>query len=120
MLADAAAIEHFVTRLVEEGVPASVVARAFDLDVDLVKEVRATVRVRLYTTADMDEYLESLRWAVMSDAFSILRHGSTMDRTRLTAAVLGRQITASARKPSEGEKEQKQLIAILEKILSLT
>ncbi len=116
MEADAEALEYLVTRSLEEGVPPSVVARIFEIDVKLVKDVLSEVRVRAYGTDDMAEYLEHVQWGALAEAFDIIRHGSYQDRTRFTAAILGKQLAVAGRRTPEGQRElQSRLEEILDK-----
>jgi len=102
---DIAAYEALVRRSLEHGVPSEVVSEVFSLPPDLCKEMRREVLVAEYGTADQAEYLEHLQWRTLKRAGQIIDHGSVADANRVAGAVLGRQIAAAGKRPSEGTRE---------------
>jgi len=55
-------LEDLVGKMLGEGVPAGVVSRVFELDIELVKDEQKKVRVRKYGTEDLNDYLEQMQW----------------------------------------------------------
>ena len=94
-------LEVLVTRLLENGVPKSVVARSLNLDPELVAHKLTEVRVNRYGTDDMTEYMEQLQWDAVDDARQIIASGSAAEKTRVLGMVLGKQVALSARRTPE-------------------
>jgi len=110
-------LELITERLLEEGVPPGVVARVFDLDVDLVREAQKAVRVLRYGTDDLEEYTEQTRWDAMEHARRTIATGSEADKTRFSAAMLGKTMAASARRTPAGViQNQETILEMMEKM----
>lgn len=95
-------LELLVRRSLEHGVPADITAAVFDLPGDIVREMLREVRVVQFGTSDRAEYLEHLQWTALHRAEDTIKHGTPQEAARIATAVLGRQIAASGKRPSEG------------------
>ena len=102
----AAEFKKLVERMLEEGVPPGVVARVMEIDDDLVKEALKGVRVNRYGTDDLNDYMEQMQWRAIEEALSALATGSATDRAKILSTVLGKQMTAAAKRMPEGQRDQ--------------
>ena len=108
-------LESLVVRCLERGVPASVVAEVFDLEVDLVKSSLSALRVERYGTDDMTEYMEQLQWDAVDEARRIIEGGSAAEKSRMLGMVLGKQVALSARRtPESVRNSQDAVLGLLE------
>jgi hypothetical protein len=108
-------LEVLVTRLLENGVPKSVVARSLELDPELVAAKLKEVRVARYGTDDMTEYMEQLQWDSVDEARAIIANGSAAEKTRVLSQVLGKQVALSARRtPESVRNSQGAVIDLME------
>jgi hypothetical protein len=98
-------LEIIVTRLLEEGVPHLLLARVFDIDPDVVKEVQSSIRVSKYGTDDMTDYLEQLQWKTVDEMIRLMETGSTAEKIRLASTVLGRQMVAAAKRTPADQRD---------------
>jgi hypothetical protein len=99
-------LEDIVGKMLGEGVPAGVVSRVFELDIELVKDEQKKVRVRKYGTEDLNDYLEQMQWDAIEVARTILANGSPSEQSRYVSAILGKQMTAAAKRAPQGERDQ--------------
>lgn len=106
----AAELEAIVDSLLENGVPASVVARVFDLDHDLVKRRLSDVRVARYGTDDMTEYMEQLQWDAVDEARQLIAKGSAAEKSRMLGMVLGKQVALAARRTPQGVRDSQDAL----------
>lgn len=80
-------LAYIVDRLIEEGVPAGIIARTFELEEDLVRKQQKLVRIRRYGTADMEEYLEQVQWDLIDKVRESIAGGKVADAARYSAAL---------------------------------
>ena len=93
--------EALVRRALEAGVPSGVVASIFELSPEVTKELQREVRVATYGTADRAEYLEHIEWLTLQRTADTVLHGNPTEAARVASAVLGRQIAAAGKRPSD-------------------
>jgi predicted alpha-1,6-mannanase (GH76 family) len=103
-------LETIVEKMLVEGVPPGVVSRVFDLDLDLVKDEQRKVRIRKYGTEDLNDYMEQMQWDAIETARTTLATGSTAEKSRFVSAILGKQMTAAAKRTPEGEREKRDQV----------
>ena len=104
-MSEAELLETMVNRLLEEGVPTEVISRAFQLDIELLKERQSQVRKNRYGTDDLSEYIEHLRWTALESALTTVTSGSVADKTRFLSAILGKEMAVSARRTPESQRK---------------
>jgi hypothetical protein len=104
-MSEAELLETMVERLLVEGVPTGVIARAFELDIDLVKERQAKVRRNKYGTDDLSEYMEQMQWTAVDEALKTMTAGSVSEKTRFVSAILGKQMAVAARRTPESQRK---------------
>lgn len=97
-------LELIVESFLVEGVPPGIIARVFDLDLDLVKRAQRKVRVQRYGTEDLVEFTEQLQWDAVDKARDIIWKGSAVDSTRFVSAILGKQISLAARRTPDSQR----------------
>lgn len=98
-------LEALVERMLGEGVPPGVVSRVFDLDADLVKAALKGIRVRKYGTDDLNDYMEQMTWDAIEAARTAIATGSSAEKNRVLATVLGKQMTAAVKRNPEGQRD---------------
>ena len=98
-------LQQIVKSMLAEGVPPGVVSRVFDLDIDLVKEEQKRTRVGKYNTDDLNDYMEQMQWDAVEVARTILATGSTTEKARYVSAILGKQMSAAAKRAPEGQRD---------------
>jgi hypothetical protein len=103
-------LETLVVRLLERGVPHSVVADTFDLDPDLVRTTQKEVRVQRYGTDDMTEYMEQLQWDAVDEARRIIEDGSATEKKQVLGMVLGKQVALAARRTPESVRNSQEAV----------
>lgn len=112
-------LELIVESLLVEGVPPGILARVFDLELDLVKKAQRNVRVTRYGTEDLVEFTEQLQWDAVDKARDIIWKGSAVDSTRFVSAILGKQIALAARRTPDAQRNaQHALLDMLDKMKS--
>jgi hypothetical protein len=102
-------LEKIIEKMLLEGVPPGVVDRVFPgVGLDTIKEAQKQVRVAQYGTDDLNDYLEQMQWMAVEDAMTTFQTGSATERARVRSAILGKQMTAAAKRPPEGTRNQRQ------------
>lgn len=101
---NATELELIVESLLVEGVPPGIVARVFELEPDLVKDIQRQVRVKRYGTDDLTEFTEQLQWDAIDKAREVIFKGSAVDSTRFVSAILGKQIALAARRTPDSQR----------------
>lgn len=101
---NASELELIVEALLVEGVPPGIIARVFDLEAELIKNMQREVRVKRYGTDDLTEFTEQLQWDAIDKARTIIWTGSAVDSTRFVAAILGKQIALAARRTPDSQR----------------
>lgn len=99
-------LQGIVESMATEGVPAGVISRVFGLDLDLVKDTVKEVRIGKYGTDDLNDYMEQMQWDAVEVARTTLATGSSTEKARLMSAILGKQMTAAAKRRPEGERDE--------------
>lgn len=84
-------LESICTRLLEVGVPPTALGKAFQVDVQAIKELQATLNITKYGTAEISEAMNFLMWMAYQDALSILESAPSATRTRFIITLLSRQ-----------------------------
>lgn len=110
MNVDYEALEMFVYRCLEEGVPTATVSRIFGLDHELIKECIKQVRVHRYGTDDLVDYTAQLQWDALEEAKRIMSIGQPSERSRFAAAVLGKTLAIQGRRTPEKLVEAQEQI----------
>ena len=98
-------LRDIVNRCLSEGVPPGVVARVFELDIDLVKETQREVRVKKFGTDDQNDYFEAMVWDTIEWVRTTLTTGTPADKAKVATAILGKQMTAALRRAPQGDRE---------------
>jgi hypothetical protein len=104
-MSEAELLETMVERLLGEGVPPGVISRAFQLDLELVKQRQAQVRKAKYGTDDLSEYMEQMQWTAVEEALKTMTSGSVAEKTRFVSAILGKQMAVAARRTPESQRK---------------
>lgn len=102
---EAELLEVMVDRLLGEGVPPGVIGRAFELNVELVKERQSLVRKKKYGTDDLSEFIEHLRWAALEGALETVTSGSVSDKKAFLSVILGKEMAVNARRTPESQRK---------------
>lgn len=97
-------LELIIESLLVEGVPPGIIARVFDLELNLIKDAQRKVRIKRYGTEDLVEFTEQLQWDAIDKARDIIWKGSAVDSTRFVSAILGKQIALAARRTPEAQR----------------
>lgn len=95
-------LEQITTRLLSCGVPPSAIARAFEVDIDAIKSLQATLYVQQYGTAEISEAMNFLMWRAYRDALEILDSAPVVQRTRFITTLLSRQSIILGKQSPEG------------------
>jgi hypothetical protein len=84
-------LENICTRLLEVGVPPTAIAKAFQVEVQSIKDLQSTILVSKYGTAEISEAMNFLMWRAYQDALIILESAPSATRTRFITTLLSRQ-----------------------------
>jgi hypothetical protein len=90
------------TRLLEVGVPPTAVANAFYVELDAVRELQDTLRVKRYGSAEVAEAMSFLMWRMIDDAYEMLETAPIHSRTRLMTTMLARASSMIQKSDPEG------------------
>jgi hypothetical protein len=95
-------LEPISIRLLQVGVPPTAISKAFQVDVDAIKELQATLDVQQYGTAEIAEAMNFLMWRAYRDALEILDSAPVTQRTRFITTLLSRQSMILGKQSPEG------------------
>jgi hypothetical protein len=107
---DPEAFGLFVERCLEEGVPASVVARIFELDLELVRQCLSIVRQKRYGTDDLAEYTVQAQWEALEEVRNIMTTGNPTERARVAATLLRTTVAVAGRRVPEKQREMAEKV----------
>jgi hypothetical protein len=95
-------LEPICTRLLEVGVPPTAISKAFQVEVDAIKELQSTLDVQRYGTAEIAEAVNFLVWRAYQDALEILDSAPATQRQRFITTLLSRQSMILGKQSPEG------------------
>ena len=94
-----------IYRLLKVGVPPTAVAKAFDMDVDVVKGVLSHIHVEEYGTDEIAEAMTHLIWVAYETALTEIQYGTPASKARFIQLVLARSIGLAGKStPETSEK----------------
>jgi hypothetical protein len=96
--------EEFATivdRLLEVGVPATAVAKAFTIDPFVVRDRQNELRVEKYGAAELSEAMANLQWQALDQARFMIHEAPYNVRSRFVMAILSKTMSLTARQSPE-------------------
>jgi hypothetical protein len=103
-----------ILRLLSVGVPPTAISKAFELEVDAVKDLQRSVRIHHFGTAELGEAIHNLMWKAYEDTLELIRHSPPSQRLRLNMALLARGSTLVGGQTPEGlQKMQEELTTMM-------
>jgi hypothetical protein len=90
-----------IYRLLKIGVPPTAVARAFDMDPDVVKGLLSEIHVESYGTDEIAEAMTHLIWVGYETALHEIRYGTQASKARFIQLVLSRSIGLAGKSTPE-------------------
>lgn len=79
-----------IKRLLAVDVPPTALAKAFDLDVEPIRELLIDMRVEKYGTAELAEAMHALMWKAYDDTISLMEKAAPSRRLQLNLALLSK------------------------------
>jgi hypothetical protein len=79
-----------IKRLLAVDVPPTALAKAFDLDVEPIRELLIDMRVERYGTAELAEAMHGLMWKAYADTVSLMEKAAPSRRLQLNLALLSK------------------------------
>jgi hypothetical protein len=96
--------EEFATivdRLLEVGVPATAVAKAFSIDPFVVRDRQNELRVEKYGAAELSEAVALMQWQALDQARAMIHDAPYNVRSRFVMAILSKTMSLTARQSPE-------------------
>jgi hypothetical protein len=90
-----------ISALLAQAIPPTAIAKAFNLDPDLVREMLTQIRVKRYGTAEISEAMVFLRWKAYDAAVEMLHTGSPANRLRTVNMLLSYMMRSTAKDDPE-------------------
>jgi hypothetical protein len=90
-----------IVRLLEAGVPPSIVANVYSWPLDDIKSVVTELRVHNYGTSELDEGISFIAWKSYGVILDALSSGRPVDRQKMAMMILGKSIAVAGRRPPE-------------------
>jgi hypothetical protein len=94
--------EEITARLLSVGVPPTAISKAFNVDVEAVKDFQAELLTVAYGTPEIAEAMSYLMWRAYRDAIEILDSAPATQRTRFITTLLSRQSMILGKQSPEG------------------
>jgi hypothetical protein len=94
-------LTDIIVRLLSAGVPPTAIAKAFDLDPLLPRQLLATIRAEQYGTEELTEAMTFLIWHAYETAMHTLDEGTPGAQLRMTTQILARPLALAGRTPPE-------------------
>lgn len=95
-------LEQITVRLLEVGVPPTAISKAFYVDLDAVKAVQDTLHVKKFGSAELSEAIMFFMWAMIEDAYTVMREAPIATRTRFITTMLARASSIVSKQEPEG------------------
>jgi hypothetical protein len=83
-------LPEVITRLLAVGVPPTAVARAFDIEPQVVKDFQSDIRTDKYGAAELGEAVHFLMWQSFEDIVQIIKHAPMAKRMQMNMAFLAK------------------------------
>lgn len=99
-----------IQRLLSVGVPPTAVSKAFDLDVQVVKEYQVTDRIARYGTAELGEAMHFLMWKAYEDTVQLLERAPMSKRLSMNMALLSKASTLVGSQTPDGIARMQSLL----------
>ena len=93
--------EDVVERLLTVGVPPTAIAKAFEVDVFVIKEKLSGMRVERYGAAELAEAMGQLQWDALERVKDMMDNAPYNQRSKLITGILGRTMSLTARQSPE-------------------
>jgi hypothetical protein len=102
-----------MVRLLEVGVPPSAIAKAFDKDVDTVREAQSRLHIESYGTDEIAEAMTHLIWVAYDTALGEIRYGTPASKARFIQLVLARSIGLAGKSTPETSEKIRAAIELM-------
>lgn len=94
-------ISQLITKLLQLGVPTTIVSTAFTLDISDVKQLQADLRVKQYGSPEIAELLQGLMFIAYERAKHDIIHGSPALKSRMIGLVLSKSLALVGKQAPE-------------------
>jgi hypothetical protein len=84
-------LENIIIRLLEVGVPPTAISKAFQVDVQAIKELSADLTITKYGTPEISEAMNYLVWRAYQEGLTILESAPSASRQRFIFTLLSSQ-----------------------------
>lgn len=102
-----------VTRLLSVGVPPTAIANAFDLDVQVVKDIVTTDHIKRFGTAELSEALYKLMWDAYEDLLNLQKNAPVAKRMQIDMTLISKaSAMIGSQEPDSMAKMQAELAAM--------
>lgn len=107
-------VSEIIISLVEQGVPTTIVAKAFNVDTLTIKNLQADLRINKYGSSEIAELLQGLMFIAYEEALKSIRTGTPPVRARMVSLVLSKGLALVGRQsPEEFERLRSELGGLL-------
>jgi len=107
-------LESICARLLEVGVPPTAIGKAFQIDVEAIKDLQSTLLTQRYGTAEISEAMNFLMWRAYQDALTILESAPSVTRQRFITTLLSRQsVILGKQSPQALERIRNELESLI-------
>lgn len=107
-------IAELAINLLQLGVPATIIAKAFTIDTLVVKNLQAELRITHYGASEIAELLQGLMFTAYEEALKMIKTGTPAVRTRMVSLVLGKGLALVGRQsPEEFDRLRQELGGLL-------
>lgn len=83
-------LESVILRLLAVDVPPTAIAKAFEIDVEPVRDLLLDVRVTKYGTAELGEAMHNLMWKAYEDTYILIQNSPPGQRLRMNMVLLSK------------------------------
>lgn len=83
-------LEAIIIKLLQVDIPPTAIAKAFNLEVEPVKELLIGLRVEKYGTAELGEAMHALMWEAYNDVRTLIARSAPSRRLQLDMALLSK------------------------------
>lgn len=103
-----------IINLLENGVPTTIVANAFNIDTLTIKGLLADLRVKKYGSSEIAELLQGLMFEAYEEAVRSIRHGNPAVKSRMIALVLSKAMALVGKQaPEEFERMRREVLGLM-------
>jgi hypothetical protein len=109
-----------VDRLLTVGVPPTAIANAFDLDVQVVKDLLADRRVQKFGTAELSEALHNLMWEAYEDLLNLQKTAPITKRMQIDMTLISKASSMiGSQEPDSISKLQGEVATMMAEVRSV-